>query len=437
MNKKWLLVIFFFLIIGGLVFFLFFRQKQNLKVEILTEIEDHQRYLIGIHYPKTNIQALDQVIERYIEKQKTYFLTSYGDSDYLIDRDELNIDYHYYLHNDSYVSIALITYINSYKLEQPIYEVCTFFYDIQKDKNLVLKDLLVGDTQEILLSILKRTIQSEYPHAILESNIDAIISKQLLIMNSFFINDKDLIFYFSPDMLSSDYYDMIEIKIPLESLKLSVTLSMSQKPNVSFPVYSAVRVIDPTQKVVALTFDDGPSNHTKEIIDILKENDACATFFVLGNKVTLYQNVLKESIANGNELGNHSYNHKWLSRLSVANFIDQVESTQKIMRETLDYEPTYLRPTYGSITNRMRKNTDLKISLWTIDTKDWKLKSVERIVEKATSNIADGDIILMHDIFERSKEALKEIIPILQERGFQFVTVSELNEIKRIRERLD
>ena len=163
----------------------------------------------------------------------------------------------------------------------------------------------------------------------------------------------------------------------------------------------------------------------------------CATFFVLGNKVEDYQEVLKKSVSYHNELGNHSYNHKWLSRLPINSLKEQIEKTQQILQETLSYQPKYLRPTYGSVNDRIRKNTDLKIILWTVDTKDWKIKNVDRIIEKATTNIEDGDIILMHDIFERSSQALEKIIPILKEQGFQFVTISELEEVKKIRGYID
>jgi len=206
---------------------------------------------------------------------------------------------------------------------------------------------------------------------------------------------------------------------------------------ITLNIVSKNKSIEINNKFIALSFDDGPSIYTKDIINILKENDACATFFILGNKVEFYQEVLLESIKNGNELGNHSYNHKWLSRLSINNLKDQIESTQNIIYEKLNYVPVYLRPTYGSVTNRIRKNTDLKIALWNVDTKDWKIKNVDRIVERATTDIEDSDIILMHDIFERSSLALKDIITILKEQEFQFVTLSELEEVKKLREQLN
>ena len=223
------------------------------------------------------------------------------------------------------------------------------------------------------------------------------------------------------------------VTIPLTELDLTIKWNLSNEKKKEENTKIVSNIIDPSKKIVAITFDDGPSQYTKDIIKTLKEYDCNATFFVLGNKVEVYQDIIKESIKNGNEIGNHSYNHKWLSRLSKEEIINQIEKTQNILKETVNYTPTHLRPTYGSVNNKIRKNTDLEITLWTIDTKDWRIKNVDRIVERALNNVSDGDIILMHDIFERSSNALKIMIPKLKEAGYQLVTISELEEVKLLR----
>ena len=253
----------------------------------------------------------------------------------------------------------------------------------------------------------------------------------------FYVDYDSLYLYFNPDDLQSDYYDILTIKIPLNEVKTKIKLSKTNSNNKDKLSDMVVdKVIDPTKKVIALTFDDGPSIYTIDIINTLKENDVCATFFILGNKVNDYVDTLNLSIKYGNEIGNHSYNHKWLSRLTSTNFIKQIETTQDIIKDKLNYTPTILRPTYGSVNNRMRKNTNLKIVLWNVDTKDWKIKNINRIIEKATTNIRDGDIILMHDVYQRTSKALPKIITILKEQGFQFVTISELEEIKLLRKEI-
>lgn len=196
------------------------------------------------------------------------------------------------------------------------------------------------------------------------------------------------------------------------------------------------KIIDPSLPVVALSFDDGPSKYTIEILELLKENDAYATFFVVGNKVEAYSNTINIMIKNGNEIGNHSYSHKWLSRLSSDGIKEEINLTQNVLKIVANYTPVLLRPTYGSVNKKLRNSTNLKIILWDVDTKDWKLKSSETIAKRALDSIEDGDIVLMHDIYERTFNALKIIIPALKEKGYQFVTVSELEEINLIKQKM-
>lgn len=435
MKKKYLYILGLFLIIG-IISILLTHHHKILKDKIITDTYQDNHIIMGISYPKTNTK-LDKEISNYITSQIHYFKSNYGDSDYLVDRDELNIDYQYKIYHNRYISLVFTTYINSYKLNQPIYEVQSYFYDAKKDKFLSLTDLLEEQEQISLYQYIKNDLENNYYNYIIVENLDSIISLSNLKSLPFYIDNKNINIYFTPDHLVSDYYDILEIKISREKIPIKKIKLESKSNELEMKeINTASNIIDPSKKVVALTFDDGPSCYTKEIIKILKEYDVNATFFILGNKVETYQEVLLESIQNGNELGNHSYNHKWLSRLSTKNLINQIESTQKITKEKLNYEPEFLRPTYGSVTNRIRNNTNLKIVLWTVDTKDWKIKNVDRIVEKATTNIEDEDIILMHDIFERTSLALKKIIPILKEQGFQFVTLSELEEIKLLRTRI-
>lgn len=196
------------------------------------------------------------------------------------------------------------------------------------------------------------------------------------------------------------------------------------------------KVIDPSKPVIALTFDDGPSKYTDDILSLLKENNAYATFFVVGNKVETYSSTINTMIKNGNEIGNHSYSHKWLSRLSTNSIKEEIELTQNVLKNIAGYTPTLIRPTYGAVNKKLRNSTNLKVILWDVDTKDWKIKSEEKIAERALNSIEDGDIVLMHDIYERSYNALKIIIPALKEEGYQFVTVSELHELKEIKKKM-
>ena len=365
------------------------------------------------------------------------FSKEYGNSDYLMDRDELNIDYQYDKSNNNYISITLTIYINSYKLQYPSWSVITYNFDGNKKEKLQLSDFFSEKELIKLKQKIKSMMLEKYQDCIIVENLEQLLAQDFSNYPYFSFDQDNFYFYFPEEKLASDYHEIITISIPQSELSSTISLVSSKQQEETISIGKQQSIIDPTKPVVALTFDDGPSRYTEEILETLRRNEVCATFFVLGNKVEDYQEVLKKSVSYHNELGNHSYNHKWLSRLPINSLKEQIEKTQQVLQETLSYQPKYLRPTYGSVNDRIRKNTELKIVLWTVDTKDWKITNVDRIIEKATTNIKDGDIILMHDIFERSSQALEKIIPILKEQGFQFVTISELEEVKKIRGYID
>ena len=405
--------------------------------EIITIVEDKADAVISIHYPKTNIEELDREIESDIVKQYMAFSKEYGNSDYLMDRDELNIDYQYDKSNNNYISITLTIYINSYKLQYPSWSVITYNFDGNKKEKLQLSDFFSEKELIKLKQKIKSMMLEKYQDCIIVENLEQLLAQDFSNYPYFSFDQDNFYFYFPEEKLASDYHEIITISIPQSELSSTISLVSSKQQEETISISKQQSIIDPTKPVVALTFDDGPSRYTEEILETLRRNEVCAAFFVLGNKVEDYQEVLKKSVSYHNELGNHSYNHKWLSRLPINSLKEQIEKTQQVLQKTLSYQPKYLRPTYGSVNDRIRKNTELKIVLWTVDTKDWKITNVDRIIEKATTNIKDGDIILMHDIFERSSQALEKIIPILKEQGFQFVTISELEEVKKIRGYID
>ena len=107
--------------------------------------------------------------------------------------------------------------------------------------------------------------------------------------------------------------------------------------------------------------------------------------------------------------------------------------TNQVVKDTLNYDIKLLRPTYGSITKNLQKKIEMDIILWNVDTYDWKLRNAKKIADKTLTDIKDGKVVLMHDIYETTYESLKIILPELEKQGYQIVTVSELKEIERLR----
>lgn len=192
------------------------------------------------------------------------------------------------------------------------------------------------------------------------------------------------------------------------------------------------REIDPNKPMIALTYDDGPSKYTKEILDLLKENNSAATFFVLGSQASKYEDTVKQMIENGNQIGNHSYDHKRLTLLNDEELYDQINKTDNLIYEIAMYRPFVMRPPYGSTTEALKEKIQKPIINWSIDTRDWESRNAETITKIICENVKDGDIILMHDLYESSLEASKTVIPELINRGYQLVTISELSESREI-----
>ena len=190
-------------------------------------------------------------------------------------------------------------------------------------------------------------------------------------------------------------------------------------------------ILDKDKKTVAITFDDGPSMNNKIIADILAKNKANATFFVLGNKMNK-DNVesLKYLLKKGNELGSHSYNHKILTNLKKNFLNDDFILTKNKFKELLNYDLKLVRPPYGIINNNIISNYDYSYILWNVDTLDWSSRSVSSVYKKVIGKVHDGDIILMHETYWSSVNALDSILPSLYQDGFQVTTVSNLAKLK-------
>lgn len=192
-------------------------------------------------------------------------------------------------------------------------------------------------------------------------------------------------------------------------------------------VASGGRYIDPTKPMVALTFDDGPYAPVgNRIMDSLEQNNGRATFFVVGNRVASYKTEIKRMHDNGHEIGNHTYEHKYLNKLDAAQIRSQIERGNQAVAAVTGESPALVRLPGGSKNNTVLANINQPIIMWNIDTLDWKTKNASKTIQSVLGNVKDGDIVLMHELYTASGDAAVSLIPALTERGYQLVTVSEL-----------
>lgn len=192
-------------------------------------------------------------------------------------------------------------------------------------------------------------------------------------------------------------------------------------------------VTDTSEKKVALTFDDGPNpRYTDIVLDILREYGIKATFFVIGENAELYPEPLKRAIEEGHEIGNHTYSHPHMRKLSRLETEKEILLCQEILCEGFGVVPSVFRPPegfFGEFEEEITKNIGLRTVLWSIDTRDWEGKTAKKIVSHVKESIKSGKILLFHDYVSGKNTtipALREIIPYLLSNGYEFCTVSEL-----------
>lgn len=184
------------------------------------------------------------------------------------------------------------------------------------------------------------------------------------------------------------------------------------------------------RKIVALTFDDGPGyESTDRILNTLKRHDVKATFFVLGSKVEQNPEMLKKIHNEGHEIASHSYSHPNLTKLKKEEVTQQLKQTNTAIKNTVGTDTIYLRPPYGAYNKEIEDTSKQKIILWNVDSQDWQLRDGEKIKVHVLGNLSPQSIVLFHDIYDSSADAVEKIIPELKKQGYEFVTTSQYIEI--------
>ncbi len=182
------------------------------------------------------------------------------------------------------------------------------------------------------------------------------------------------------------------------------------------------------KKLIALTFDDGPSEYTSRLLDILKSKGVRATFFVLGRNASNFPDIIRRERAEGHEVESHTMNHVNLATLSASAIEGEVTMAEDVICGTLNQSHCikYIRPPYGSLNSAARNVIRQPLMGWGIDSLDWKLRNSEQIREEIKKNIFDGGVILMHDVYDTTVDAVGLIIDGLIADGYTFVTVDEM-----------
>lgn len=302
---------------------------------------------------------------------------------------------------------------------------------------LILMLLYFYDKREMIINkeYIKDNIHIEYPYFAnyeIDNYINNYLNNKIEEDNNIFI---DYDYELTDNIINLSLYTYKENNNIIENTTKRITIDPNTYEitntnlitNTSCEYYAySNKVIDKDKPMIALTFDDGPNHNTNKILDILSKYKVKATFFVLGSNIKGNENTIKRMYELDMEIGNHTYSHKLLTKLSKERIKEEIQKTDKLIFDITNTYPTLLRPSYGTINKKIKSISDKPIIIWDIDTLDWKHHNSKKISNNILNKAKDGDIILLHDIYSATANSLDIAIPKLLEKGYQLVTVSEL-----------
>ncbi len=425
-------------------------------------IEYGEHFVIGAHYPIFEIEEIDMVTKSFVEEIISDFYKKVENFE-TVDSDlkaELNIDYETWLAGQDLASIRFNILMNIPGCAYPEVKVETAVWNLKTSHPVLLENILVDGGLSRLAELVREELSANqaYSEYYYFDTVSSGTDAQYENCSSYLFTQESLVLVFERYPIFPGAADELVVEIPYENLHdvfdlssfavnndTKLTSSPDDQLGLEYPEHlkdaedpssdnlNTIRQIDLSKPMVALTFDDGPFEQiTKSILDTLGEYDAVATFFILGNRVADNPDILERMVHEGSEIGNHSLSHKQLTTLSLDELQYQIEETQRVVESATGIRPVMMRPTYGSYSSELQERLDLPMILWSIDPRDWEIRDATHISKHVLENVQDGDIVLMHDIYDTTAEAVKIIVPQLIQRGYQLVTVSELYAAKGV-----
>lgn len=405
------------------------------QVEIINTSNEENGFTT--EYPYFHIEEIDQAIQEYLESTTVSFTNEHGDK-------QLTITYEIVHYSKQSVSVIFTETITAQDQEE---STTNYFlnFDLEDGEIIQLEDLFNSEKPDDYLSILSDIAYDELKNMPLSNKeIEEVTASEAGNFQQFTLLNNAIVFHLNLGenisdtqlIISKDLFkDFLKEKYVLTELDKDITEETDPSSMIT-ELPEKVIHISPDQKVIALTFDDGPKKGTTDIIlEALKNYDAHATFFVLGNLAARNPQLIIEMAENGNDVGSHSWDHPLLTKLNNKDLLKQINQTNSLIKDITGKEVSLFRPPYGAYDERVMDCLgDAKITLWDIDTEDWKYRNKDHIVQAVMSEASDGRIVLMHDIYKTSAEAAVEIIQQLTAQDYKIVSVSELLEIKRQRE---
>ncbi len=405
--------------------------------EVASYVHMEDGFVVTMLYPQTGLKKLDKAITTWIDETVVKYKSEVDFSAETDDSAELTATYESHYVGEKVVSIKMKgTFLAPY-MAHPEDFVKTFCADAKSGKLLDINAVIKTNAKENIQALVveKAGIEAD--------SIDENMLNNFVLTNEGAIivlergaylpySDGETAVLLTYDEIADLLKDEFVFKSPDEEVTEPVTeieTEVPTEPATEAPTDVPERTIDPDKPMLALTFDDGPSAHTERLLDIFKQNGGKGTFFVLGNLIDGRKNTLMRISNEGHEIGNHSWDHRKMTNLTVQEITDEIMMTRAKIYEVTGKDCVIMRPPYGAWNDDVKAvGKDLGVAFvnWSVDTLDWKSRDAEAVYNEIINNASDGAIILCHDLHETTVDAMETVIPKLVEEGYQLVTVSEL-----------
>ncbi len=237
------------------------------------------------------------------------------------------------------------------------------------------------------------------------------------------------VYGFSGHLMSEKSTDPTESKSTTTAQEKKTEKETTTEPTTADPAEKAKS----TDKLVCFTFDDGPyAPVTNKILDTFEKYNGKATFFVVGDRADTYSDEIVRASKLGCEIGTHTYSHVNLNTLSVPEMQKEINKSCHAISKYSGKRVKILRPPEGAANETVKANVDMPMVLWSVDSRDWDYRNADKDYQSVMDNVFDGSIVLMHDLYPATADAIARIVPELAKQGYKFVTFSELMELRGV-----
>ncbi len=405
-------------------------------------IDYKENIFYSIHYPVFGNSTIDNILTGEVMSTLSSFINEF--SNYVAadesQRAFLNIEYESYLVGDSIASVIYYIKYDSPTYTNPIQEIKTHVFLLATNEEILPEKIFSGGFLQLFSDKTKAFLSANpnYVNSLTAEEYTKNYSPNSPNFTDYIMTSEGITLYFDPYTIAPGEYGCLSFSIPKDEIlpymifDPFIQVNLPTEPLEQAVANNASFTIDPSKPMIALTFDDGPHTEiTNRILNVLEAYNSHATFFVVGNRLKNARTTVERTYALGCEIGNHSYSHAKFTSGNKKLITSEIEKTNEALKSIIGVGTSLVRTPGGRRTDNILKHIKYPVILWNIDTRDWDSRNKEKIVKKVLGKVKDGDIVLMHDLYESTAEAVEIIVPELINQGYQLVTVSELFAAKQ------